>query len=158
MYRIIFEPKEVLNMKLRLYQPVNQFLWNADPIEESVNQLFERSLPLTALGEIRRRIGGLGAPSAPIDLYEDEANYYVKVECPGFKKEDLKVEVEDNLLTIQGSRKTENSSASFERRVELSTETDPEKISGEYKDGVLTVTLSKKREVQKQNIRVIPIK
>ena len=142
-------------MKLRLYQPVvDHLLWGGDPLD----QFFERSLPVATLGEMRRRIGALGAPSAPIDLYEDDANYYVKVECPGFKKEDLKVEATDNLLTIQGFKKTENSSASFERRVELSTETDPEKISGEYKDGVLTVTLSKKKEACKSNTRAISIK
>jgi HSP20 family protein len=86
-----------------------------------------------------------GSPAA--DLFEDDANYYVKVELPGVKKEDLAVELENAVLTVAGRRavKTDEgeSTAEFSRSVSVPEGVDPAKITAAYENGVLTLTLPK---------------
>jgi HSP20 family protein len=90
-----------------------------------------------------------------VDVTEDGKEFVVKAELPEVKKEDVKVTVENDVLTIRGERKAEKeekgrkyhrierSYGSFERSFTLPEATDASKISSEFKDGVLTVHLPK---------------
>ena len=101
-----------------------------------------------------------------IDLVEGDSHIEVKAELPGLKKDDIKVRVEDNVLSISGERKKEKEVkegryyrveryyGKFYRCVELPTEVDPEKIKATYKDGVLSITLPKPESVQPKEIEV----
>lgn len=92
------------------------------------------------------------------DFYEDEANYHARVELPGVKKEDVKVELEKDLLSISYAKKTEgekrSESVSYSRSLRVPEGIDAEKISAKLEDGVLTVTLPKAEGAKRREIAV----
>lgn len=93
--------------------------------------------------------------SPSVDIAENDKEYVVKAELPQVKKEDIKVGVEDGTLSITGERKVEKEETKlkfhrveraygrFQRTFSLPDETDADKITSEYKDGILTVHLPK---------------
>ncbi|BCD60927.1 MULTISPECIES: Hsp20/alpha crystallin family protein [unclassified Nitratiruptor] len=99
---------------------------------------------------------------------EDEKAYYVEVDLPGVKKEDINVEVKDNVLVLSGERKfkkeeedkgykrVESFFGKFERRFTLPADADAEKIEAKVEDGVLTIVIPKVE--QKENTKKIEIK
>lgn len=90
-----------------------------------------------------------------VDIQETDKEYLIKAELPEMKKEDVKVEVLDGVLTIEGERtqekeekgkkfhKVERSYGKFVRQFALPTEVEGAKVQAEYKDGVLSVHLPK---------------
>jgi HSP20 family protein len=97
------------------------------------------------------------APFRPaVDISEDETAFRVAAELPGLMKEDVKVELEKNVLTLRGERSLKNEETkenyrriertygSFERSFVLPETVDAEHIAAEMKDGVLHVTLPKR--------------
>ena len=90
-----------------------------------------------------------------VDIQETDKEYVVKADLPEVKKDDVKVEFEDGVLTVEGERKQEKeekgkkfhkierSYGKFVRRFELPTEVDATKLSAEFKEGVLNVHLPK---------------
>ncbi|MEO0184923.1 MAG: Hsp20/alpha crystallin family protein [candidate division WOR-3 bacterium] len=101
-----------------------------------------------------------------IDIEEDNENFIVKAELPGLKKEDVKIAVRGNLLTISGERKQEEetknktyhrierSYGKFSRTISLPSEVDVNKIKAVYKDGVLHITLPKPETLKPKEIEV----
>lgn len=93
------------------------------------------------------------APS--VDITEDNQEYLVKADLPEVKKEDVKVTVEDGVLTISGERKFEKDEkdkkyhrierayGNFVRSFTLPDAADGSKVNAEFKDGVLRVRLPK---------------
>jgi len=93
---------------------------------------------------------------APVmDIVESEKDFTVKAELPGMKKEDIKINIENNILSIEGERNTESegkgktfhrierSSGQFYRAVSLPKHVDDAKIKAEFNDELLTITLPK---------------
>ena len=90
----------------------------------------------------------------------------MKAELPGMKKEDIDVSLHDGALSISGERKSEEKLENaevyrserffgrFQRTVALPATVDAAKISAQYKDGVLTVTLPKAEEAKPKQIDV----
>ncbi len=107
--------------------------------------------------------------SPSVDIGENDNEYVVKAELPECKKEDIKVNVEDGTLCISGERKVEKEETGmkfhrveraygrFERTFGLPDQADSDKISSEYKDGVLTVHLPKNPQA-KPSVHQIPVK
>jgi HSP20 family protein len=101
-----------------------------------------------------------------VDISEDDKEFLVKAELPEVKKEDVKVTVEENVLTIRGERKAEKeekgkkyhriegSYGSFERSFTLPETADASKISSQFKDGVLTVHLPKNPNAKPKAIEI----
>lgn len=99
--------------------------------------------------------GGMALPewSPQVDISEDDKEYLVKADLPEMKKEDVKVTVEDNVLSISGERKAEKeeknkkfhrierSYGTFLRTFTLPEDADAKKIAAEFKDGVLKMHL-----------------
>lgn len=93
--------------------------------------------------------------SPQVDITEDEKEYLVKADLPEMKKDEVKVTMENGILSISGERKTdkeektkkfhriERSFGSFERTFMLPDDADEKKIAAEFRDGVLTVHLPK---------------
>ena len=104
--------------------------------------------------------------SPSVDISETENQYEVKAEIPGLKKEDIKLSVEDNVLTLSGERKYENETekknyhrierayGKFERSFRLPREVDAGNIKANYKNGVLTVHIPKVEAVKPKEIAV----
>ena len=112
-----------------------------------------------------RSAAGRLAPS--VDVTEDEGNYIVTAELPGTKREDVTVELEDEVLTIRGEKRNERdekkekrriverSYGTFSRSFTLPSNADGERISAKFENGVLTVTIAKRPETKP---RVVDIK
>jgi HSP20 family protein len=95
-----------------------------------------------------------------VDVTEDKDNLYVHAEIPGVDKKDVKVNVVGDILTISGEKKTEQRDekknyyriernfGSFSRSFTLPAEIVVDKITAEYKDGVLNITLPKTEEAK----------
>jgi len=100
------------------------------------------------------------------DITEDDKEFLVKVEAPEMKKEDVKVTVENGVLRITGERKAEKeekdkkyhrverSYGTFLRVFALPEGADGEKVSADYKEGVLTVHLPKTETAKPKAIEV----
>lgn len=93
-----------------------------------------------------------------IDLYEDEGNFFVQAELPGFDRKEIDVELEKNRLVIKGARKVkegdEKSEITFNRAVSLPDAVMPEKVSAKYDNGILTVTIPKAETAKPLRIEV----
>jgi HSP20 family protein len=100
------------------------------------------------------------------DITEDEKEYLIKAELPELKKEDVKVTVENGVLTISGERKFEKEEkkkkyhrvergyGTFVRSFTLPDDADGNKIKAEFKNGVLTVHLPKSEHAKPKQIEV----
>jgi HSP20 family protein len=96
----------------------------------------------------------------PVNIKETENDYVLEVVAPGFQKDDFKINLDNNTLTISADKKeeTENNNEkfirkefkqqSFSRSFTIDEKTDAENISAKYVNGVLTLNLAKKQEVK----------
>jgi HSP20 family protein len=90
-----------------------------------------------------------------VDIYDNDENIVIKAELPGIDKKDIRIDVKDGLLTLKGERSYDNavkndkyyrrerSFGRFERAFQLPVDVDPEKISADYKDGILRIDIPK---------------
>jgi HSP20 family protein len=95
-----------------------------------------------------------------VDISETESEYLIKAELPEVRKEDVKVTVENGVLTLQGERRqekeekgrrfhrVERSYGSFVRSFTLPESVDEGGVKAEYKDGVLALHLPKSEKVK----------
>jgi HSP20 family protein len=101
------------------------------------------------------------------DVFEDKEAIKIVAEVPGVKPEDVKLSLENSLLTIRGEKKQqaeerservhryERSYGAFERTFALPSTVDPERIQAGYENGILTVTVPK---AERARPREIPVK
>lgn len=101
-----------------------------------------------------------------VDITEGPEAIVVHAELPGVKPDDMKIDLENNVLTLRGERRGETKKddgtlhrverfhGSFSRQFLLPRTVDPERIEAELKDGVLTVRLPKRSEVKARHIAV----
>jgi HSP20 family protein len=103
----------------------------------------------------------------PVDIYENEAGEVViRAELPGLDKQDIDLRVENNTLTIRGERRrqtdvkedkyhrVERIYGSFSRSFSVPATVDAARVTADYKDGLLTVTLPVKEEAKPRQIQV----
>jgi HSP20 family protein len=96
----------------------------------------------------------------PVNVKENEQEYILEVIAPGLEKEDFKINLEQNILTVSAEKKAEPENAtekeirkeykyqSFKRSFTVDENIDAENISAKYVNGVLTLNLRKKAEVK----------
>ena len=104
-----------------------------------------------------------------VNIRENEKSYVIDLAIPGMDKKDLKIDINEDVLTISSETKSETedskdgykrkefSYSSFCRSFYIPENTDKEKIEGNYKDGVLSVTLPKLTEEKSKISREIKI-
>lgn len=109
-----------------------------------------------------RELGGDGRFAAPIDLKESESGYTLEAELPGMSEKDIELELHDGVLTLKGEKRserdekkddyhvTERSFGSVRRTIRVPEGVEEDKISADFKNGVLTVTLPKSKEARKK--------
>ena len=93
----------------------------------------------------------------PADIYEDDANVYARFELPGFKKEEIKLSLDNAVLAVNIERKAKDkdgSEVSISRSIELPEGVSTDKVSAKYEDGVLTVTVPKAAEKKAKLIAI----
>jgi HSP20 family molecular chaperone IbpA len=69
--------------------------------------------------------------------YKKEGNLVYEIECPGFNKENLTIEIDDGIVTVQGSRGEGERKREIFKRMSVS---NSEEVEAEIKDGILTLT------------------
>ena len=102
-----------------------------------------------------------------VDVIENETSYEVQLAIPGLNKEDFKIEVNDNYLTVSGERKLTNEKkeknfhsietqyGSFSRSFTLPENVDGTKINAKYNNGILELVIPKdEKKLLKQTIKV----
>jgi len=101
-----------------------------------------------------------------VDITEGDNEFIVKVELPGVKKDDVKITLESNILTIKGEKKqdgeekkqdyhrVERSYGAFQRSFNLPTAVKAEKIDAVYNDGILSISIPKAEEAKPKQIEV----
>jgi HSP20 family protein len=114
---------------------------------------------------------GLTGSSVPVNVKETDKSYEMEVAAPGLRKEDFKIAVNGDMLTVSFERKEENNqenenegwlrrefrAQSFSRSFNLDDSVDMNKITAKYNDGILHLSLPKKEGAQRIN-RTIEIK
>jgi HSP20 family protein len=98
---------------------------------------------------------GFGLWAPPLDVQETEKEYLIKADLPAVGKEDVKVAIEDGILTVEGERKQEQEEKGkrfhrvertfgrFVRRLSVPSDVEPGTVTADFKDGVLSVHLPK---------------
>jgi len=135
-----------------------------EEMEKRLSTVFGR-VPATGNSEKKEAIT-VAEWSPLVDITEDDKEYVVKAEIPEMKKEDIKINVHDDVLTITGERKyekeekgkkyhrVERAYGSFMRSFTLPEDADGTKVNAEYKDGVLKVRLPKSEKAKPKSIEV----
>jgi HSP20 family protein len=111
-----------------------------------------------------------GNSSKPaVNIREDNKNYVLDFAIPGFDKKDLKIDLNEDVLTISAETKNESednkdgysrkefSYKAFTRSFYIPDDVNREKIEANYKDGILTVSLSKHEEEKNKITKKIEI-
>jgi HSP20 family protein len=104
-----------------------------------------------------------------IDINEDKNKFHVFAEIPGVKKDEIKITLQDNILTIEGEKKKESAKeeknyhrserlyGSFRRSFTLPAEVDSEKVEAKFENGILDLQLNKV-EPKKKEEKIIELK
>jgi HSP20 family protein len=130
-------------------------------LQRGINRLFEENF-----GRSSQQEAGLSAWTPAVDVFENENEFVLKLELPEVNREDVKVNLNDNMLSITGERRLENeekrdgyhrierSYGQFYRSFTLPPNVNTEAINAQFKDGVLRLTLPKKEEAKPKQIEV----
>ena len=119
-------------------------LWSG--FESEIDRAFE-----TALADFT---APTAAPRFPVDLYEDKDNLYIRAELPGVTRDAINVEMVEDYLNLTASRKSGDETFSLARSVTIPESVQADKVSANYENGVLTVTLPKQEQVKPRKITV----
>lgn len=104
-----------------------------------------------------------------VNIIEEKDNYRLEIAAPGLDKEDFKIDLHNDVLTISAEKKEENenknkkflrrefSYCSFKRSFTLPDTVDVDKIEAKHKNGILTITIPKKEEAKEKEPRTIKI-
>jgi len=152
-------------------------------MKHNIMNTLSRWDPLKEMDELHRRLGSVFGLNQQrpingkeemtvsqwmplVDITEDDHVYLIKAELPDVKKEDVKVTVENGVLTISGERKfdkeennkryhrIERSYGSFTRSFAVPDDAEDSTVAAEFKDGVLTVRLAKSEKARPKSIEV----
>ena len=101
-----------------------------------------------------------------VDIYDNDEHIVIKAELPGIDKKDIVIDVKDGVLTLKGERSSDNeikeekyycrerTFGKFERIFKLPSDVDSEKISADYKDGILKIDVPKPEGKKPKQIAV----
>ena len=132
-------------------------------IEHEVNRLFGTlfDVPIAASAGAASR-----SPIPAMDLVEEKDEYVLHADLPGLSEKDVKIELEDNVLSISGTRKSEQenrkdgyyrlerATGSFSRSLILPEGVDPESIRAQFENGVLEVRIPKPEERKRRRVEI----
>lgn len=105
----------------------------------------------------------------PLDVAETAEAYILTAELPGVTMDTVSVNVEDNVITINGEKpapedtdtlkyhRIERPYGAFQRSLALPRNVDPEQVTAKYETGVLTITVGKREEAKPKRIEIQPI-
>ncbi|MCU0702908.1 MAG: Hsp20/alpha crystallin family protein [Fimbriiglobus sp.] len=121
-----------------------------------IGTLFERLLGSDALAPFSTR------PGLPLAIWQDEHTFYVEIDAPGVKPEDVQLSVHNRDLTVSWERRTEKRDdgvdtrtfGKFEQMLRLPTTADDAKLEANLTHGVLRLTVPKTEQAKPRKIEV----
>ncbi len=131
------------------------------PLQEQVIRLFEDNSSRDRSGH-----ADLATWAPPVDIYETENELVIKADLPDLENKDIDIRIESNLLTIRGERKFEKNVkeenylrvervyGSFMRSFSLPNTVSSESMRAEYRNGVLTLHMTKNEESKPKQIKI----
>jgi len=134
-----------------------------EDVSKHLNRIFGRFPARTEAGREALTVADW-APT--VDITETDSAYLIKGEIPGVNKEDVKVTIEDGMITMRGERKQEKeeknkkfhrierSYGSFLRSFRVPDDVDEAAVKAEFKDGMINVTLPKSGKSKAKSINV----
>ena len=126
-------------------------------LQRSMDRLFEEFTPLSS-----DKTGF----SPAVDVEENDSHYVISFDLPGVKKENVRIDIKDHLLTVSGERADQREEGKpskrfverfygkFTRSFELPSDVDVDNIEADYKDGVLSIALPKSEKAQARQIPI----
>ena len=141
---------------LTRWEPVREMMTLREAMDRLFDDAFTRPVNL--------RDGGWSAPA--VDMYQTDDEVVVKVALPGFKADEVQINVTGDVLTLTGEVKQEEERkdrawhireqrfGSFERSVALPTSVKSDQAEAVFENGILTVTLPKADEVKPRTINI----
>jgi HSP20 family protein len=150
--------KEVEAMSLMRMNPFSTLF----DLQERLSKAFDEG-SLIRRGE--EELGLTGWRPA-VDVFEGDDSYVIKAELPEVKREDVKIHLENNRLTISGERRMENEEnrhnyhriertyGSFSRSFALPSDILPDQIKASFNDGMLKVTVPKTETAKPRTIEI----
>ena len=141
---------------LTRWEPVREMMTLREAMDRLFDDAFTRPINL--------RDGGWSAPA--IDMYQTDDEVVVRAALPGFKADEVQINVTGDVLTLRGEIKQQEEQkerswhirehrwGSFERSVSLPTEVTADQAVADFENGILTITLPKAEEVKPKTISV----
>ena len=141
---------------LTRWEPVREMMTLREAMDRLFDDAFTRPINL--------RDGGWSSPA--IDMYQTDDEVVIKAALPGFKADEVQINVTGDVFVLRGEMKHEEETkdkawhirehrwGSFERSISLPTDVRADKASADFENGILTVTLPKAEEVKPKTITV----
>jgi HSP20 family protein len=148
-------------------------IWRATLNQSSLNELMNLSKRLNGMLERRRPPQGdseetmASADWVPlVDIVESEQEFELLAELPGVRKNDVKISVQNGILTLNGQReqdheakgvhyhRTERAYGRFTRNFAVPESVDEQKLSAEFREGLLRVRLPKAEKAKPRSVEV----
>lgn len=114
----------------------------------------------------RASFGSLGLAAPQVDVSETDKSYEISAELPGMAEKDINVELKDDVLTLSGEKKEESEKeekdyhvserryGSFRRSFQLPSFVDQNKVSADFKNGVLKIAIPKSAAAEKKSRKI----
>ncbi len=131
-------------------------------LQDSINKLFQDAFSRANIDEDF----ALSAWKPLVDIFDKDDAIVIHAELPGVKKEDVSIEVKDNVLTLRGERteskeikedkyyRKERTFGSFHRAFTLPAAVNPDSIKATFKDGVLEIEIPKPEEQKPKQVKI----
>jgi len=141
---------------LTRWEPVREMMTLREAMDRLFDDAFTRPVNL--------RDGGWSSPA--IDMYQTDDEVVVRAALPGFKADEVQINVTGEVLTLRGEMKHEEEKkdkawhireqrwSSFERSITLPIDVKADKAAADFENGILTITLPKAEEVKPRTITV----
>jgi HSP20 family protein len=135
-------------------------------LREAMDRLFDDAF--TQPFSVTRNGGSTWASSPAIDMYQTNNEVVVKAALPGFKTDEVQINVTGDVLTLRGETKQEEERkdkswhirehrwGAFERSIMLPTAVISDKAKADFDNGILTITLPKSEQVKSKTITIKP--
>ncbi len=131
-------------------------------LQDSINKLFQDAFSRANIDEDF----ALSAWKPVVDIFDKDDAIVIHAELPGVKKENVAIEVKDNVLTLRGERteskeikedkyyRKERTFGSFHRAFTLPAAVNPDSIRATFKDGVLEIEIPKPEEQKPKQVKI----
>ena len=135
---------------------------NVSTLQDRINRMFNEAFTRKEFDDD----ASMGAWSPAVDIYDTDDALIVKAELAGVPKENVTVDVKDNILTLKGERsvdkevkeenyyRRERSFGSFQRSFTLPAAINPDDIKAVYKDGILEIEIPKPEEKKPKQVTI----